>query len=584
MTFLYILFILTAWVIAYGVFIGAGLVVTRVAGLQNGSPSLCFWLGWASVIVLLQAAHFVRPVDGLAQAAVAGIGLAGLIGGRRRLRAMRWGSSPQYVLAALVVFAVAVFAARHSLVPPRDYDTGTYHLPVVVWLNAFPLVKGLGILHVRLAFNNSAFLYNALMNTGWLSGFTINLSLGLLVVATVGELAWNGLTETGWRHAPSVAAASLVALPLLLAQIYSVSFEGLSPDLALFCCEIEVGVLIVRRFSMPEGRPWSTEWLAFVVLAAVACTLKLSALGFASGAVAWLLVTDAHAASRTKVTAVGIASVALGTWVVRNIVLSGYPLFPSPAVPLPVAWRVPLETTRQLLGWIRAWARLVDDDSMRVPFEQILSESAWLRPWLRHAAASTWEIVAPLALCALALAALVALPDLRRRVTRHQAAALLVPLAALVFWFLTAPDLRFAGASWLLLAMIACGILAEAARGTPVARLSTVAICTLALLIGGKQAINGWKWWRTWPSAIAFGSLPSPPTRSFRTASGIELQVPVVGEACWAAPLPCTPYPSASLDFNRPDDLSSGFRVVPFRDDAIVGWWTASQPWQSLKP
>ena len=89
MTFLYILFILAVWVIAYGVFIGAGLVVTRIAGLQNGSPSLCFWLGWASVIVLLQAAHFVRPVDGLAQAAVAGIGLAGLISGRRRLRAVR---------------------------------------------------------------------------------------------------------------------------------------------------------------------------------------------------------------------------------------------------------------------------------------------------------------------------------------------------------------------------------------------------------------------------------------------------------------------------------------------------------------
>jgi hypothetical protein len=133
--------------------------------------------------------------------------------------------------------------------------------------------------------------------------------------------------------------------------------------------------------------------------------------------------------------------------------------------------------------------------------------------------------------------------------------------------------------------MIACAALVDACRYTPVlARHASIAVCTFACLVGGKQAINMWHWWGTWPAAVVFGHPPSPATASFRTSAGVELHVPVVAETCWAAPLPCTPYPSAALDYNRPNDPSSGFRVSPFRDDAIVGWWTASQPWEGMKP
>jgi hypothetical protein len=456
-----------------------------------------------------------------------------------------------------------------------------------VWFNAFPLSAGLGNLHVRLAFNNSVFLYDALMNTGLLAGFTINLSLGLLVSVVAAELSCNALSAASWRRSPTLAAASIIALPLLVVQVSAVAFEGLSPDIVLYCCELEITLLLIAHMRRLGDRAASVdvEWLTLVVLAGVSCSIKLSAAALMFTAVAWVLLTGGRASTRTTLTGCVLVFSTLGAWVAGNIALSGYPVFPSPVVPFAVFWRIPLETARQNLGWIQAWARLVEDDSMRVPYDQILSRWSWVGPWLRHIIASTWEVTIPIALSAVVLAVIGGSPRLRRRITLQKASVLLVPLASLTYWFATAPDLRFAGASFVLLLMLACALILEAASAAPtMARYIGASICALSLLLGVKQTVNMWTWWRSWPAEITFGHVPIPATSVFTTANGIGLRVPVVDEACWAAPPPCTPYPSAMLDFNRPNELASGFRVVPFRDDVVVGWWTAEHPWQDMKP
>ncbi|MGV2435393.1 MAG UNVERIFIED_CONTAM: hypothetical protein LVT10_11320 [Anaerolineae bacterium] len=55
-------------------------------------------------------------------------------------------------------------SANNALLAPARYDAGLYQIQSVMWSNQFPIVRGLGNLHGRLAFNNSFHLYIAWLN------------------------------------------------------------------------------------------------------------------------------------------------------------------------------------------------------------------------------------------------------------------------------------------------------------------------------------------------------------------------------------------------------------------------------------
>ncbi|MGH9418878.1 MAG: hypothetical protein ACRD3J_02800, partial [Thermoanaerobaculia bacterium] len=60
-------------------------------------------------------------------------------------------------------------------------------------------------------------------------------------------------------------------------------------------------------------------------------------------------------------------------------------------------------------------------------------------------------------------------------------------------------------------------------------------------------------------STTGWSAVPSSPVITRETASGLTVYVPVSGEQCWNAPLPCTPYFSANLALRVKGDMSSGF-------------------------
>jgi len=56
-----------------------------------------------------------------------------------------------------------------------------------------------------------------------------------------------------------------------------------------------------------------------------------------------------------------------------------------------------------------------------------------------------------------------------------------------------------------------------------------------------------------------FHGTPTVAVRKYRTRSGLILNVPVVQNKCWKAPLPCTPNPAANLKLRQNGRLESGF-------------------------
>ena len=141
-----------------------------------------------------------------------------------------------------------------------------------------------------------------------------------------------------------------------------------------------------------------------------------------------------------------------------------------------------------------------------------------------------------------------------------------VPAAAhLVFWFLSAPDLRFAGAAfWILGAGSVALFLHTLWKHHQALILATVfAGCGLISVVSHL----GYKHWIV-PPGRDFGLHPAPgvPLTAAKTRAGLTVFMPLRGDQCWDAPLPCTPYLNPHLGLIEHGDLKSGFWVQPKKD------------------
>lgn len=157
------------------------------------------------------------------------------------------------------------------------------------------------------------------------------------------------------------------------------------------------------------------------------------------------------------------------------------------------------------------------------------------------------EVMAPLVIAAAFAVAALCMPVRNRW---KSAILIVAPAASLIFWFFTAPDIRFAHASFLLLP-VACALLllARLPRVTvPIAAAVFLAANVhtgyYALLHRGVIARVSMRGWQPVPVAMLS-------TRT--THSGLPVFVPVGGQ-CWDSPLPCTP------NFDPQLERRGGFR------------------------
>ena len=136
---------------------------------------------------------------------------------------------------------------------------------------------------------------------------------------------------------------------------------------------------------------------------------------------------------------------------------------------------------------------------------------------------------------------------------------LVAPVLGAGFWFLTAPDLRFVGATiWLLFASTTWLIVQRARWTTASTRALLVMWLALAFWPLLTSAVRI-PWTLSRPSP-----LPTPTLTPFTTDHGLVVGVPGDGK-CWEAAPPCTLSPRADLQLRTPGNLRDGFLGTPWR-------------------
>ena len=137
-------------------------------------------------------------------------------------------------------------------------------------------------------------------------------------------------------------------------------------------------------------------------------------------------------------------------------------------------------------------------------------------------------------------------------------ACLLPPAVGTLYWFLTAPDVRWSGACFWILAA-AFRMLALAGMSRPLFVLCGSVFLLNAACVLAIHFLTLKPLWLPGDGDDFFYPTQTALVKPIVTNSGLILYVPHTGFRCWGAPLPCTPEPKRKLRLRHPGDLQSGF-------------------------
>jgi len=377
------------WVWIGVVTLGLGLGVARLLRVLGGalpplvaeSPELLSLTGLAGLAWLVAVLSFVWPVALPMQLGLSALALVVLVAQREALGQLlrAYGQHWQVAgagaggLAAVLVVGVLV----HAVQPPSFIDTTLYHAQTIQWMHRFAVVPGLGNLHSRLAFNSHADLLTAFFSpasppVSW-PAFqqTVN-SYGFLLLTLYHVRRAAQHLRPGGR--PWLAVYYLGSLLLLL---LSTRFwiSSPMPDMPTAVLGLLLlGVLLETPRLAPAGLAW------LVLLVATAVTLKASAVAMLLWPVAWALRGNGRDWGRRMGLLVGVGLVVALPWLGRNVVLSGYAVYPLAAsVGTVVAdWAIPTPRPAADMAEIRLFALRPANDWSHAAGQTI---SQWLPFW-----------------------------------------------------------------------------------------------------------------------------------------------------------------------------------------------------------
>jgi hypothetical protein len=550
--------LLPVLVIVAAVLHGWGAIAWCLLGsrMPTGVSTKTVWLGFCAVLGFLELVHLVVQIDWRMSLLTMVVGLLGnwpsLRDRKLQTIVFTWRSAlrAHLILAACCILIFCFWCLRAMEVPTM-YDSGLYHFSSIRWLNESPIVPGLGNLHWRLALNQSYFGFLALLNVApyWNKGYAAG-GLFLLILTAFTLIDSTTRTPKGMRY----VYAGLILF--YLCQIAGL-LANPTPDLAVSVLEIVIFLYAVELLTQQTNDQEHDHktvvlilWLCFALV-----SIKLSGIAFAGTSAVIIFFYYIYNRSKSIINLLPVTLLLVTLSVVhigRSVLLSGAPFFPSSVAGFwTLPWAVPVSFAQVEAELIYLWAR--SPGTATLPAEAA-APIEWIAEWFKRLP-SAWLMTFSLAtaLTIVNTACLVARPF---RTHVQSMYLLYIPiLSSFIFWFCTAPDIRFLGAVNVLYLALATGLGMQNlstyldAKGINVAAQTTARFRPIGFGLAGLIfVVVMLRWVSVQPISLAGWPLvPSPNTHIEQTASGLQVHVPTVGAECWDAPLPCASVVYGSL-------------------------------------
>lgn len=236
-------------------------------------------------------------------------------------------------------------------------DTNIYHAQAIRWYEEMAVVKGSGNLQLHFAYNSSNFAFAALFSLGFLGLQAVHCTTGFVaVVFCIWALYYLKDYSLHNSHITDMGCVSILVYAL-------VNYTGFMSPASDYMTMFFTLYLITRWTQEIESEKNDiTAYSLLSVLAVFLCTLKLSA-----GLIILLAVYPAIYLIKEKrykdiciFSSLGILS--LIPFLIRNVIISGWLLYPFPAIDLfQVDWKIPVRYVLLDSAQIKVWGKCLYD-------------------------------------------------------------------------------------------------------------------------------------------------------------------------------------------------------------------------------
>lgn len=345
-------------------------------------------------------------------------------------------------LKGFLLLGLFLFLAYGTSRGQIHYDTGLYHAQSIRWIEEYGVVKGLGNLHCRLAYNSSSFALSALYSMTFLGGQSYHCTAGWLAFLLAAVCS-----EMGQSLRRGRLRASGFARVMCVYYLVNVFDEMISPASDYFMVLLAF-YIVIRFLDLCENEERAIlPYGLLCVLGVFLMTVKLSA-----ACILLLTVYPAIRLLREKRWGetgayLGLGLVTALPFFIRNVIISGWLVYPFTQIDLfDVVWKIPKGLADYDAKEIQVYGRgYTDVGQFDLPVRE------WMPGWFRTLAGSDKLLVIAAAFSAILL--LVYAAGMVFGWWKGRWEILLVQgtvTASFVFWLCTSPLIRY-GCVWVYL-------------------------------------------------------------------------------------------------------------------------------------
>ncbi|WP_341221795.1 LIC_10190 family membrane protein [Polaribacter atrinae] len=330
--------ILINWIYIFISSLSFGFLLKRLFKIDNHNFTIHHILGLFSITLFSWSYAFFFPLDIVFYAIMNCINIAGMLYFKREFKMqlnqckISWLSfSRTYKFGLIFIFIIAL---AMSSVTPSIFDNESYYIKTIKWLNEYGFVKGLGNLHIFFAQTSSWHILQATFSFPFLETNFNDLIGYFLVIFSFFCFQQLHHFKTTKKIQQLYIGSVLIGLPFMIFFI-----NAPSPDLPVFLISQLVFYLFIKHFKHIDY----SNFILIFLLTVFLCVIKITTCILILLPII-LFVKHYKTLKRNLVKPMVFSFFVLGLFLMKNVVLTGYLLYPLQILDvLNVDWKVPTE-------------------------------------------------------------------------------------------------------------------------------------------------------------------------------------------------------------------------------------------------